>query len=216
MKLKKTFAAVAAGALSVAMGAAVFAGCAKGTDYTFEAEDAVAAGTGNVNGQGQGDPTVSNESAYKLNGELVEDATLVGIENFNTVGQTITWTVVSSADCKATLTLHAASAAMYMGEDGMGLKEIDFGTTEAYKVTCNDTAASLTGKLPGAAWADWSGMQEPGTWWNMGAVSGTVNLKKGENVIVLEVVGAVDGAMSAGLNVDKIVINASAELSAKS
>ena len=215
MKKSKIVSLIAAGALTLAMGAFALTGCAKGVDYTFEAEDAVAVGTGNVNGQGQGDPTISADSAYKLNGELVENATLVGIENFNTVGQTITWTVVSASDCKATITLYAASAAMYMGESGMGLKEIDFGTTEAYKVTCNDTAASMTGKLPGVVWADWNGMKEPGAWWNIGTVSGTINLKKGENVIILQVVGAVDGAMSAGLNVDKIVINSSAELTKK-
>ena len=214
MKFKKTMAAIAAGALSVTLGAFALAGCGiSGENYTFEAEDATIEGQGLVMGQYSGPASVSNPSQYKINGELQEE-TLVGVENFNSAGQKLTWTVNAASDCKAELTLYAASSVMYFNEDGSaGLVEIDMAATEAYKLTVNETEASFKGKLPGAAWSNFmEGMQQPGAWWDLGTVTAIINLKAGENTIVFEIVGNVEGQQSAGLNVDKIVIKAPAEL----
>ena len=55
MKFKKTMAAIAAGALSVTLGAFALAGCGiSGEEYTFEAEAAELAGQGLVMGQTPG------------------------------------------------------------------------------------------------------------------------------------------------------------------
>lgn len=210
-KIGKLAAMAASAALALTMGAFSLTGCAGGTDYTFEAEEAVLTGETQT-WTGTTPATVSAESAYKINGELVEDATIVGVENFSGVGQKITWTVVSSAECKATLTLHAASAAMAMSEAGFSLAELNMAEVGAYKLSCNGTEAAMSGTLPGNAELN---MEEAGVWWNMGTATAQISLKAGENVIELEIVGGVDGAMSAGLNVDKIVIKATSELSAK-
>ena len=214
MKFKKTMAAIAAGALSVTLGAFALAGCGiSGEEYTFEAEAAELAGQGVVMGQDPGSANVSNPSAYKVYGELADD-TVVGVENFNSAGQSITWTVTASSACKAELTFWAASSVMFFNQEdnSMGFVEIDMAATEAYKLTCNDTEADLKGKLPGAKWADWFGMQEPGAWWDLGKATAIIDLKEGENTIVFEIVANVEGQNSAGLNVDKIVIKAPAEL----
>ena len=55
-------------------------------------------------------------------------------------------------------------------------------------------------------------MQEPGAWWDLGKATAIIDLKEGENTIVFEIVANVEGQNSAGLNVDKIVIKAPAEL----
>ncbi|MDE6505201.1 MAG: hypothetical protein K2L42_04945 [Clostridia bacterium] len=214
MKFKKTLAAIAAGALSLTLGAFALAGCGiSGENYTFEAEDGELAGQGLVMGQTPGPASVSNPSAYKVYGELA-DETLIGVENFNSAGQSITWTVTASSACKAELTLWAASSVMYFNQEdnSIGLVEIDMAATEAYKLTCNDTKADLKGKLPGAQWADWSAMQEPGAWWDLGKATAIIDLKEGENTIVFEIVSTVEGQNSAGLNIDKIVIKAPSEL----
>lgn len=217
MKLKKTMLAIAAGALSLTLGAVALVGCAGGKEYTFEAEHAKLEGMGNVMGQTEGPASISQETSYMFNGELVEDATLIGVENFNTAGQKIIWTVVSSKACKAQVTLYAASSSMWMDQEGgVGLSEINMADTEAYAIKCNGETSKLTGKLPGYTFeGGWMGMQQEGVWWNIGTVTANINLKEGENTVSFEIVDAFS-QMGSGINVDKIVIKASAELSAKS
>lgn len=212
---------IAAGVLTLSLGAFALAGCGvSGEEYTFEAENATFEGTGLVMGMTPGPATISQESAYMVNGELVADKTLVGVENFNGSGQKIIWKVNAPKACKAEITLHAASAAMYtnMPEDGdwtkasTGLSEINFTSSSLHKFSVNGTEAKLKGTLPGIVFDNQTvSMQTPGVWWNMGTAKAVVNLKEGENTIVLEI-GTLEQGQSAGLNVDKIVIKAPAEL----
>ena len=209
---KKITTAVVAGALSLTMGVIALAGCAGGKDYTFEAEDALQEGLKASSGT---TAIVETDVPYKVDGKLVEDATISGVGNFDTVGQKMTWTVVSASATSATLTIHAASACMTMSQEFMGILEMDISKTEAFKLTVNGTAVTLSGKLPGTTFESFEAMAEPGTWWNLGTLTGKADLKEGENVIVLEVVGAYEGAKNSGLNVDKLVINSGAELTPK-
>lgn len=213
-KIGKLAAMIASATLALTMGVFSLTGCASGTDYTFEAENATL--EGEVMGMdGTMSPAaVENGKEYKINGELVEGATLSGVGNFNGVGQKMTWTVEASADCSATLTLYGASALMEFEDNNLtGLSELDFGTSTAYKLTCNGEEAKLSGKLPGSVWENgWADMGAPGAWWNIGTATAKINLKQGKNTVVFEIVGLDTGRFTAGVNVDKIVINASAEL----
>ncbi len=207
MKKAAKFFTIALAVALVAVFVFAFAGCG-GTDYVFEAESSVIAGEGNVSGTGVGLATVETGPGY-IDGKAVEELTDVG--NFNTAGQTLTFTITSDKACSAKITLQAASAAMGMNAngDGLALAEIDFATQTAYKLTNNGTEITLSGKLPGLDPLD---MSDQAAWRNMGKVSGNVDLVAGENKIVLEIVGAIEGTFSSGLNVDKITINAPATL----
>lgn len=204
--IKKMLGITAAAALTLSMGSMALIGCGGGAkDYTFEAEHAV-----------WSDNIYVDTGAVWGGGE----ATFAG--NFNQAGQTITWTVKASKECDATLTLHAASASMGMlpidpngnlqdpSNYKMALAEVDL-SSDQITISVNDTAASMTGKLP-ANPAEWDGQSAEG-WHNVGTATGTVHLKKGENVITLEITGAPPtGYWTAGINVDKIVINSEAKL----
>lgn len=215
MKKFKLLSMIAAGALTLAMGAFAFAGCAKGTDYTFEAEEAVTEGNGTAADQSQAPASVETNVVWTEDG--AGGAEVMGLGGFNAVGQKIIWTVVSASACEVTVTIHAASAQMEMDEtfNLKGLAEVDLGNSEVYKMTVNDTAVTLSGKLPATAVeGGWNGMNTPGLWWHMGTASATANLKAGENVIVFEIVGAAS-QMGSGVNVDKIVVNSTSELTEK-
>lgn len=194
----KTITKIAAIILSVVMIASL-AGCgASAKEFTFEAENAV------INADGANVET----GPSTLNGKDNGDITNVG--SFNS--GTLTWTITSDKDCDATLTLYGASCAMGMTDaGGFGLMEIDMATASGsvYKLTNNGTACTMTGKLPGTAELN---MEDPAVWRNMGSVTANIKLVKGENKIVFEIAGALEGAFSSGVNVDKIVISAPAEL----
>lgn len=206
--IKKMLGITAAAALTLSMGSMALIGCGGGVkDYTFEAEHAV--WSENI--------FVDTGAVWGQDGS---EATFAG--NFNQPGQTITWTIKASKECDATLTLHAASASMGMipiDPNGnlqdptnfkIGLAEVDL-SSDQITISVNDTAASMTGKLP-ANPAEWDGQSADG-WHNVGTATGTVHLKKGENVITLEITGAPPfGYWTAGINVDKIVINSEAKL----
>lgn len=209
--IKKMLGITAAAALTLSMGSMALIGCGdKGKDYVFEAEDAVL--VGEAQSWGQSSP-MSVETGATARDENVE-VTVVG--NFNVVNeQSITWTVTSDKECDAKITLHAASASMWMGETGMGLCAIDLSGTQL-ALTNNGTKISLTGTLP-ASKEGWDMNAEFSEWRNMGSGTGTIHLVKGKNEIQLKIVGAATAPeggfpMSAGVNVDKIVINSEANL----
>lgn len=215
MKKSKIVSLIAAGALTLAMGAFALTGCAKGVDYTFEAENAVTEGNGTAADQSQAPASVETNVLWVESGEGGEEVT--GLGGFNAVGQKIIWKVVSKSACKVTITIHAASAQMEMDDTFqlLGLAEVDLGNTDAYKMSVNGTAATLEGKLPATpVEGGWQGMGAPGLWWHVGTAQCSAELKEGDNEIVFEIVGAA-GMMGSGVNVDKIVINSSAELTEK-
>lgn len=207
MKNLKRFAAAAVIALlTVAIAAFALVGCGA-QEYTFEAEDAVLEGMAASWGAPQ-PMSVETGPVYSEDGEG-EEVTVVG--NFNQSEQSITWTVTSSKECDADLTLFAASASMTMDMTtyAMGLAEIT-GDSGFVSITNNDgTAITLSGTLPGLEGID---MSDTTVWKNVGSLTGKIHLVKGENKIVLKLDGMPEGAMSGGLNVDKLVIKASGNL----
>ncbi len=213
MKLKKTLAAIAAGALCVTMGAAVLAGCGgKGTDYTFQAEDAELY-TG---------LQVQKGNEWSANNDGAE---VTVVSYFANPGQTITWKVNAASDCKVTLKLRASSCLFgaknadgeivdigslggnYEGAKGYisELKAADCGSV----LKVNDAEVTMKGTLPSTTIE----LEEGNPWAIMGVYSvihcgeytATTNLKQGENTIVLEVV-------TGGFNVDSLTVNSSAEI----
>lgn len=202
MKIKKLLALIATGTLALTMGAMALTGCG-GKDYTFEAEDAETEGeTFSFVTWSMGPAQVETNTLYGSEEEVS------GYGSFNAVGQKIIWKVNSASDCSVTITLYAASAIMDMDENYQlkALKEADLSNTDLYSFTVNDTEVALTGTLPATDTTE-EGMNTPGCWWHVGTATAKAKLKAGDNTIVLELVGE-----NAGLNVDKIVINSSAEL----
>ena len=194
----KTIRKIAALILSVLMIASLAACGGSAKEFTFEAENAV------INAEGASVETGPSTKDGQDNGEITN------VGSFNS--GTLTWTITSDKDCDATLTLHGASCAMGFSDAGMCLYEIDMATASGtvYKLTNNGTEYSMTGKLPGTEVLN---MEDPAVWRNMGTVTANIKLVKGENKIVFEIAGALEGAFSSGINVDKIVISAPAELS---
>ncbi len=209
MKNFKRFAAAAVIALlTVAIAAFALVGCGV-QEYTFEAEDAVLEGEAASFG-GMSPMSIETGPVYTGTDEEGAEATVVG--NFNTTEQSITWTITSSKECDADIIFYAASAAMVVKDMttwSMGLAEIK-GDSGVVSITNNDgTAVTLSGSLPGLETLD---MSDATSWKNIGSLTGKIHLVKGENKIVLKIDGTVDGAMSSGINVDKIVLKASADL----
>lgn len=208
-KSTKIVAGALAAALTLSMGGMLMA-CNSGTEYTFEAEDAALAGNARAE-EGK------HVWAGVDNIGTVED-TIDVVGYFGTEGDTITWTIVSSKACSATITVTAASTvngngASAMGEEGWKTLEIDTSKNEVFTLSVNGTQASLSGVLPGleATWEEigqnMMAMFDYG-YNNHGTCTAKVQLKEGENTIVL-------AAVSSGINVDKISIKAPAELTAK-
>lgn len=211
--LKKLFAAGAA--LTMAFGMAAFTACgAPAKDFTFEAEEATL--TENADGV-----ACYQEVAEWQAAEDADPTAIVGY--FTNAEANIIWTIQSSAECDATLTLRAASTAVKMDTDWQTTfkattLEMDMSSGEYCTLTVNDTEVSFTGTLPGIAeqtFADMMGIF--GTAYgpmmnNYGTVTAKIHLKKGENKIVLTSLGYNEDGTNFGLNVDKITINAASEL----
>lgn len=219
MKKSKIVSLIAAGALTLAMGAFALTGCAKGVDYTFQAEEAeLCEGLKVQNGKQW---TANDDGA---------DVTVVSY--FATAGQTITWTINAASDCNVKLRLSASSCAfgalnasnevVDLGEimgaiyGGGGLEEGTKGHVAELKAAdcgavlkVNDAAVTMSGTLPSTtidvdANNPWAIMGVYSVI-NCGEYTAEAKLKKGENKIVLEVV-------SGGFNVDSLTVNSSAEL----
>lgn len=215
MKKSKLLSIIAV-VLALTIGVFTLTACGSGTDYTFEAEEAVLEGTtqgydssGNV-----GTVNISIEEGTEWAG-LNEDGTpkegpaVKNIGNFNSAEQTVTWKINASKECDATLTLRGASAVWTMAEDfsGFGMAAVDLSKNEYVTLKVNGTAVALEGTLPGIDTMGWEMMAYGSIYRNFGTGSAKIHLVAGENVIVLQGTGS-----QGGINVDKIVINSSAEL----
>jgi len=215
MKIKKMLTVAATSALVLTLGAVALTGCGSSKDFTFEAETAVTEGNGTAADQTQKPAAEETNVVWTADGN--GGAEVTGLGGFNAVGQKIIWTVVSESACSVTITLHAASAQMDLDESFQlkGLAEVDLSDTSVYSMKVNETEVSLNGTLPATQIeGGWEGMNAPGIWWHMGTASCKADLKAGENTIVFEIVGQAS-MMGSGINVDKIVISSSSQLSAK-
>lgn len=191
--MKKLNKAIAALTLTALL-AASLAGCGgKAQDYVFEAEKAELSAACMV------------ETGPEYTTEVTDtEATQVGY--FTTAGETITFKINASKNCSATLTLRAASACAQW-VDPMVFEEVDMSKGECAKLTVNGTECKMEGVLPGLeAPMDWEAVSA--YYKHYGTATAKIDLKSGENVIVLTSQGYAGG----GINVDKITINAAAEL----
>lgn len=193
--MKKLNKAIAALTLTALL-AASLAGCGgKAQDYVFEAEKAELSAACMV------------ETGPEYTTEVTDtEATQVGY--FTTAGETMTFKIKASKACSATLTLRAASAVAQFS-DPMVFEEVDLSKGEHAKLTVNGTECALEGVLPGLeAPMDWEAFSA--YYKHYGTATAKIDLKAGENVIVLTSQGYNGG--QGGINVDKITINAAAEL----
>lgn len=193
--MKKLYKIIAALTL-IALLAASLAGCGgKATDYVFEAEKAELSGACQV------------ETGPEYTTEMTDtEATQVGY--FTADGDTITFKIKASKACSATLTLRAASA-IAQWADPMVFEEVDMSKGEVAVLSVNGKECKLEGVLPGLeAPMDWAVLSS--YYKHYGTATAKIDLKAGENVIVLTSKGYNGG--QGGINVDKITINAAAEL----
>ncbi len=193
--MKKLNRALAAVTLSATLIASL-AGCGgSAQDYVFEAEKAELSASCMV------------ETGPEYTTEVTTtEVTQVGY--FTTAGETITFKINSSKDCSATLTLRAASAVATFS-DPVVFEEVDMSKGEHAVLSVNGTECKMEGVLPGLeAPMDWEVFSA--YYKHYGTATAKIDLKSGENVIVLTSKGYNGGA--GGINVDKITINAAAEL----
>ena len=193
--MKKLNRALAAVTLSATLIASL-AGCGgSAQDYVFEAEKAELSAACMV------------ETGPEYTTEVTTtEATQVGY--FTTAGETITFKINADKACSATLTLRAASACAQWA-DPMVFEEVDMSKGEHAKLTVNGAECKLEGVLPGLeAPMDWEVLSS--YYKHYGTATAKIDLKSGENVIVLTSQGYNGG--QGGINVDKITINAASEL----
>lgn len=230
MKKFKLFTLITVAALSVVIAAMTLVGCGQpeAQDFTFQAEDAILA-----DADGQAENTIKIQTRME-EGQDETNATKV-IGYFTTEGQTITWKINSSHACTATVKIRLSGCAYAaIDKDGnivdmntiMGTlmwgapapEGFDMDSANGYlqelkaedcglMFKVNGTEATMSGTLAGKK-------IETGSGWGLfgvynavafGEYTATIDLKKGENTIVLEV-------GTAGANVDKITINAASKL----
>lgn len=190
-KVHKALTAIAAFTL-----AASLAGCGgKAQDYVFEAEKAELSSACMV------------ETGPEYTTEVTDiEATQVGY--FTAAGETITFKINAAKACSATLTLRAASAVAQFA-DPMIFEEVDLSKGEHAVLSVNGTDCKLEGVLPGLEvpmdWEVFSAYYK-----HYGTATAKIDLKAGENLIVLTSQGYNGG--QGGINVDKITINATSEL----
>lgn len=208
--LKSVF--IAGIALVAVFSMAALGGCAPDPqDFTFECEQMIIEGSGQGSA-GASPSNIETEGIYIDGVELGDEATFVG--TFSDAGSKLTFVVTSDVECDATFTLHAASAKMGMAADWSDawIDEIDLEDITADGTTVSITnnggdPITLKGTLPGTTWeGGFAGMGTPGVWHHVGSGTGTIHLVKGENKIVIEHVESI------GINYDKVVINAAANL----
>lgn len=139
----------------------------------------------------------------KTDGVAVTDIGYFG--GNNSKGQTITWKVTAEAACEVTLTLRIASAVGSWSD--LKISEIDLADESAPVLSVNDTKIDLSGKkIEGLDNLTMADMQSGVAYSHFTEIEVKVNLKVGENNIVL-------AANGAGCNVDKIMIKTTANLS---
>jgi len=224
---KKILGIAATSALALTLGAFALTGCGGGKNYTFEAEEAIL-----EEPEGFQENPWFGIKAMDLEAKQDGDEDVTAVGYFSVKGMTITWKVEASADCEATLNIFGSSTKFktVTKADGTAI-EYDQTTWQPTNVTADDDVvggideldaencgvalkvngeeAEMSGTLPGKEVT--VKYAEAGGIYGMyigGKYTAKVSLKKGENVIVLEVVGDQGG----GFNVDKMVLKSSATL----
>lgn len=230
MKKLKILTMVTVAALAVVLAAMTLVGCGQpaAQDWVFEAENAILA-----DAEEQTENTIKIQERVEAGQDETEPTKIVGY--FATEGQTITWKINSSHACTATLKLRLSGclfgaidkdgniadlnqlAGVLMGW-GQAPEGFDMDSANGYlhelkaedcglNLLVNGTDATMSGTLAAAKIETGSGWALMGTYSavSFGEYTAEINLKKGENTIVLEVV-------SSGANVDKITINAASKL----
>lgn len=213
---------------------------AQTTDYTFEAESAVITDGTNMQidmskaDQEQANtnpnywnefyanpdnyvsvpakPTVESGNKYTTDGSTGEAVSNLGY--FYGEGTKAEWTITAEEACDVVITLHAAAAIQDrsgvtnpMTGEGLKFSPVDLSKNEYVKLSVNGTQVALTGTLPGMEGLLWESMSNPAIYANYGTGTVTIHLNKGTNVITL---AAVKKEM--GINIDKIVISSSVNL----
>lgn len=195
MKLSKTIR----NTLSVAMALLLALGCAAATfadvaeEYVFEAECAELGGSATAKSKLTDDGL--DVEKYEASG----DGCVEGLSSNSDVGASVTWTIEAADDCTAELSIVMASRNISEWTDD-GITIEDLVLADGVTVTVNGEALDLTDlvvKAPdpnssnGKKVAD--GGELDGQWWVDVAFGhawdevdfGTINLVKGENVIVV-------------------------------
>lgn len=192
----------------------------KTTDYTLEAESAVITDGVISVSPGWGQPAVDSPASVKVesNNKYTTDGSqgeaVSNLGYFYGEGTKAEWTITAEEACDVVITLHAAAAIQdqsgitdWKTGEGLKFKEVDLSKNEYVKLSVNSTEVVLNGMLPGLTGLNWSSTSNPSVYANYGTGTVTVHLKKGENVITL---AAVNKGM--GINIDKIVISSSVNL----
>lgn len=210
-KINKIVAGALAAALTLSMGSMFVACGGSAQDYTFEAEDAVLADPDGAQTR------LSVESGFEWAGFDEDGGVVAGETDVTQIGffgsaadQTITWNIKSDKNCEATLTLRAASCAqsgnIFLGEP---VQVVAMNVEDAATLEVNGTEVAFSGELPGIEGEFTPPMMGQLFTFglkNFGTVSVKINLKSGDNTVVIRSIGG------ANLNIDKITINASAKL----
>lgn len=223
---KKIIAGALAAALTLSMGS-MFVACGDGgTDYTFEAEDAVLFDPSTV----PVTSTMTIQPGTEWTGTDEEGAEVTSIGYFSTTGQTITWTITAASECDVTIKVRGSSCAFgFMDEAGVfcsmaalwtpgGQPDgFDMATAKCcidelpaadsgVVLKVNDAEAEMSGTLPRTKLdLGMDGMMMMFGTLHFGDFTAKAHLKAGENKIVLECV-------TGGFNVDSITVKSSAEL----
>lgn len=216
----KNWKKIVLAATSTVLACGIAVACAScgvsGDDYTFEAENAVLSTAPQV------------ETGFVWDGDKAStstEATMVGY--FTAANETITFNIKAEAACKVEITLYASSTnsnmRAFFGDEAPEkfiIDAIDLSKDEAVKLSVNGTDAKLKGTLPGLTLdppeGDMGlfGWMMDGTWGalmkNIGTGKVVVDLKEGDNTIVLTAQGMNGG--QGGINVDKIVVKSPSKL----
>lgn len=225
---KKILGIAATSALALTLGAFALTGCGGGKNYTFEAEEAVLFDPATA-----GKNTMKIQDGVSVDSQ--EDVTLVGYFATPGQTITWNVTAAADCTVTLKLGASSTSFDLVDGEGeflgaeniwgwmfGQQIEGFDQTTAKGYLAALdaadcgavlkvNDSEVGMSGTLPSAT-VELEGIAE--NRWAAGAVysivncgelTAKINLKKGENKIVLEVV-------TGGLNVDKITIKSKTEL----
>ncbi|MDE6505200.1 MAG: prolyl oligopeptidase family serine peptidase [Clostridia bacterium] len=191
---------------------------------TFEAENGVLSGSEHIQvNEWYGFDTVAVETKTKYTGTEEKGEEVTSIGYFQGENAAITWTVNAEAACEATLTLWAASSVTKTEKQEItnewgtfpmdvvvGMEAVPF-TPESQPVTLliNGTQVTLSGTVTGLDTISASSQADYSYYANyVGTVTATIQLKAGENTIVLKA-----PAENPKLNIDKIVVDCETKLS---
>ena len=191
---------------------------------TFEAENGVLSGSEHIQvNEWWGFDTVAVETKNKYTGTAEKGEEVTSIGYFQGENAAITWTVTAEEACTATLTLWAASSVTKTEKQDVetewgtfpqdvvvGMEAVPFtAESQPVKLLINGTQVTLNGTVTGLDTLSESSKADYSYYANyVGTVTATIQLKAGENTIVLKA-----PAKNPKLNIDKIVVNCETKLS---